>query len=77
MSRPASKHPLDLFSLHTRSQVVRITGNCSCHEAYKSRGLLAPDCVYHDIGGEIADLIEEIESLREELREMRNRTEDR
>jgi hypothetical protein len=42
--------------------VVRITGKCSCHESYKSRGLIAPDCVFHECGEEITDLIRDYES---------------
>jgi hypothetical protein len=34
-----------------------ITGPCSCHEMYKGRGLVAPDCVYHELAREIADAL--------------------
>lgn len=38
---------------------TKITGPCSCHEAYKSRGLIAPDCAFHDMAREIAEALEE------------------
>lgn len=38
---------------------TRITGPCSCHEVYKSRGLIAPDCAFHDMAREIAEALEE------------------
>lgn len=38
---------------------------CSCAEAYRVRNLIAPDCNYHDIEGEIADVKR---AMGEELR---------
>ena len=35
-----------------------ITGPCSCHEAYTSRKLIAPDCIYHDFATEIAEALQ-------------------
>ena len=37
---------------------TKITGPCTCHEAYKIRGLIAPDCVYHDIADDIAKALQ-------------------
>lgn len=34
-----------------------ITGRCSCHEAYTSRGMIAPDCIFHDCADDIAAAI--------------------
>ena len=44
----------------------RILGACSCHEAYKSRGLTAPDCVWCDCS---AELIEALRATRREALE--------
>ena len=40
-----------------REAALAITGPCSCHEAYKSRGLTAPDCVFCDCAEGIADAL--------------------
>ena len=40
-----------------RDKALAITGPCSCHEAYKSRGLTAPDCVFCDCAEGIADAL--------------------
>ena len=32
---------------------IDILGACSCHEAYASRGMIAPDCVWHDCSEEL------------------------
>jgi hypothetical protein len=37
---------------------TRITGPCSCHEAYTSRKLIAPDCMFHDLAVEIAEALQ-------------------
>ena len=46
---------------------TRITGPCSCHEVYASRGLIAPDCAFHDMAREIAEALKE--ARREALEE--------
>lgn len=51
-SRSASEAPSDALA-----RAEKITGPCSCHEAYKSRGLIAPDCIYHDLVEDIAEAI--------------------
>jgi len=71
MGRPRDKHPIDRLSLHTRTQIIKITGNCSCIDAYKMRNLIDPHCVYHDVGPDVGDLIDEIESLRAEVDQYR------
>ena len=35
----------------------RILGSCSCHEAYKSRGMTAPDCVWCDCSAELIEAL--------------------
>ena len=35
----------------------RILGACSCHEAYKSRGMTAPDCVWCDCSAELIEAL--------------------
>ena len=42
---------------------IDILGACSCHEAYTSRNMIAPDCVWHDCSEEL------IAALRKARRE--------
>ncbi len=35
---------------------------CTCNEAFKDRGLVDPDCVFHDVG----DLVNELVAAAEE-----------
>lgn len=36
-----------------------ITGECRCHEGYKCRNLIDPDCVYHHYADDIAEALEQ------------------
>jgi len=61
--------PLSTAALVEREEkIVQITGECFCDEAYTSRDLIAPDCVYHDCRhgiGELLDLLTEARGLLE------------
>ena len=54
-----------------RDKALAITGPCSCHEAYKSRGLTAPDCVFCDCAEGIADALAQarVDALEEAAKE--------
>lgn len=36
-----------------------ITGPCTCHESYKTRNMIAPDCAYHEYAVEIEMALQE------------------
>lgn len=40
------------------ARAEKITGLCICHADYKNRGLIAPDCIYHDLVEDIADALQ-------------------
>lgn len=49
----------------------KILGPCSCHEGYRSRGLIDPNCAWHDYSDDLIAVLaakeKEIEGLREAL----------
>lgn len=42
-----------------QQRAVFITGECRCHDGYKCRQLIDPDCVYHNYADDIAEAIQQ------------------
>lgn len=52
----AKNHRINQLETALR-EILEYVPDCTCHEAYTSRGLTAPDCCYH------ADGMEQIEAI--------------
>lgn len=39
------------------SEAMKITGPCTCHEGYKSRNLVDPECIFHECAEDLSALL--------------------
>lgn len=49
-----------------RAGIKEITGPCACIDAFKTRGLIDPACMFHECSTDIAALLDRIEALTAE-----------
>ena len=58
--------PVDPGNARLWRRAVAITGPCSCHEGFRSRRLVDPQCMYHELSLDIFEaLVEERNLWRE------------